>query len=120
MRSTALQVMCALLLMSGNGCNDPAEPGTPVPPDVVSVQAVRVTPLVIQFDAIGETRQLTATVSPANATDQAITWESTNSGVATVDATGLVTAQAAGAGVFITAYTHDGRHEASVNVSVNP
>jgi alpha-L-fucosidase 2 len=120
MRSTALQAMCALLLMAGNACNDAAEPGNPDPPDIVSVLAVRVTPQVIQFAAIGETRRLVATISPANATDQAITWESTDSGVATVDAEGLVTARAAGSGVFITAYTHDGHHEASVNVSVNP
>lgn len=83
------------------------------------MQAVRVTPQVVQFAAIGETRQLRATVVPADATDQAITWESTDSSVASVDAGGLVTAKAAGSGVFITVYTRDGRHEASVNVSVN-
>ena len=56
----------------------------------------------------------------ANATDQGIIWESTDSTVATVNALGLVTARGVGAGVFITAYTHDGHFQASVNVSVNP
>ena len=88
--------------------------------DKVPVQSVKVAPQVIQFLAIGETRNLAATISPANATDQAISWESTNPAVASVDANGLVTAKAVGFGVFITVTTHDGQHESSANVSVNP
>ena len=75
-------------------------------------------PQVIQFSKVGETRQLVATVAPTNATDQAVTWESTDVTVASVDATGLVTAKAAGIGIFVTVITHDGHHEASANVSV--
>jgi uncharacterized protein YjdB len=52
-------------------------------------------------------------------TDQTISWESTDSTVTSVDANGVVTAKAAGSGVFITVTTHDGRHEASANASVN-
>ena len=74
----------------------------------------------VEFSVVGETRNITATIYPANATDQAIQWESTDSTVATVDSTGRVTAKAVGFGVFITAYTHDGAHQASVNVAVNP
>ena len=40
---------------------------------------------------IGETVQLSATVSPSDATDQSITWSSSNKEVATVSNTGLVT-----------------------------
>ena len=40
----------------------------------------------------GESVQLTATVSPENTTDKTVTWTSDNSTVATVDASGLVTA----------------------------
>jgi len=39
----------------------------------------------------GETLQLTATVLPADADDKSVTWESTNSMAAKVDANGLVT-----------------------------
>ncbi len=106
-----------LLLLAPAACGDSgpmADPsGTNVP-----VQGVKVTPQVVQLLAIGETRQIVATIAPANATDQAITWESSDPSVASVDPAGLVTANAAGAGVFITAYTHDGHHEASVNVTV--
>jgi len=37
-----------------------------------------------------------------------------------VDGSGLVTAIGAGAGVFITVFTHDGARQASANVSVLP
>jgi len=121
MRSTARLVIFALLVLSAHACGSPGQPDEPdLPGNIVFVQGVRLTPQVVQFLAIGETRQLLATVSPANATDQAISWESTDSSVASVDAAGLVTAKASGSGVFITVYTHDGRHQASVNVSVNP
>jgi hypothetical protein len=45
---------------------------------------------------IGETFQLTATVIPDNATDQAVAWASSDEAVATVDENGLVTAVNAG------------------------
>ncbi len=48
------------------------------------------------------TLQLTATVLPANATDQSLTWSSDDTGVATVDATGLVSAHAAGTATITT------------------
>jgi uncharacterized protein YjdB len=74
----------------------------------------------IKFATIGETRQLSAAVAPANATDQAIVGVSTESTVAVVDPVGMVTAKTAGTGIFITTCRYDGRHEASVNVSVDP
>ena len=107
-------LMCALVL-GEDACGNPSELGTVVP-----VQGVRVTPQTVHFAAIGETQQLLAVVSPANATDQALLWESTDSAVATVNAAGQVTARGFGADVFITAYTHDGHYQSSSNVSVNP
>lgn len=55
----------------------------------------------------GETFQLTATVAPADATDPTLTWTSSNVAVATVSATGLVTAVSAGSAT-ITAKANDG------------
>ena len=55
----------------------------------------------------GEQLKLTATVLPAKAASQALTWASSNTAVATVDATGLVRAIAPGTAT-ITAKTTDG------------
>ena len=112
MRTVALRATFVLLVAAG--CSSDGQP------DPVRVDGIRVTPQSVQLSAIGETRQLTAAISPVNATDQAITWESADSAVASVDADGLVTARAAGTGVFVTAITHDGHHESSANVSVIP
>lgn len=45
---------------------------------------------------VGDTETLTATVSPAGATDKTVTWSSDKTNVATVDANGKVTAVAEG------------------------
>ena len=61
---------------------------------------------------IGETLTLTATVLPETATDNTVTWTSSNESVATV-ANGLVTAVAAGKAT-ITAKTNDGSNLAAI------
>ena len=63
----------------------------------------------------GESAQLTATVMPENATNKAVTWESSNTDVATVDADGTVTAVNAGTAT-ITATA--GEAEATCTVTV--
>ena len=45
---------------------------------------------------VGATQQLTATVAPANATNNAVTYTSSNTAIATVNASGLVTGVTAG------------------------
>ena len=65
---------------------------------------------------VDETKQLTATVLPDNATDKAVTWETSNSAIATV-ADGLVTAKAQG-NANITAKA--GGKSATCSVVVNP
>ena len=66
----------------------------------------------------GQSVQLTATVTPTDATDKSVTWTSSNTNVATVDATGKVTAVANGTCV-ITATTIDGGKTATVTITVN-
>ncbi|MDE7419673.1 MAG: Ig-like domain-containing protein [Muribaculaceae bacterium] len=59
---------------------------------------------------VGESVTLLATVTPGNATDSSVTWTSSNTNVATVDAEGKVIAIAYGKGtVTITATTKNGK-----------
>jgi len=69
------------------------------------------------FLAVGNSETLSATVAPADATNKAVTWTSSNTGVATVDENGKVTAVAAGTAT-ITAKTVDGGFEATSEVQV--
>lgn len=65
----------------------------------------------------GETVQLTATVTTADATNKSVLWASSNSTIATVDENGLVTAKADGT-IVVTASTVDGSFTASCIVRV--
>ena len=67
--------------------------------------------------AVGATENLTATVSPANATNKNVNWSSSNAAVATVSASGQITAISAGAAI-ITVKTVDGDFSAVCNVTV--
>ncbi|WP_343264653.1 Ig-like domain-containing protein [Ligaoa zhengdingensis] len=67
--------------------------------------------------AVGESATLEATVKPNDATDDKVTWTSSKESVATVSASGKVTAKAVGTAT-ITATTRDGKKTASCVVTV--
>ena len=67
--------------------------------------------------AVGKDGTLTATVLPENADDKTVTWSSSNTAVATVDANGKVTAVAVGEAI-ITVTTTDGAKTATCKVTV--
>ncbi|GHT73367.1 hypothetical protein FACS189456_3730 [Bacteroidia bacterium] len=69
--------------------------------------------------AVGANETLTATVLPATATNKAVTWSSSNTGVATVSASGVVTGKTAGSAT-ITVTTQDGSKTATCTVTVTP
>ena len=66
---------------------------------------------------VGETEELTAVVLPENASNQGVTWSSSNPSVATVDSTGKVTAVNGGIAT-ITVRTADGNYTATRGVTV--
>ena len=80
------------------------------------VTSVSVSPTTLSI-ANGGTSQLTATVSPSNATNKNVTWSSSNAAVATVSSTGLVSATGAGTAV-ITVTTTDGNKTATSTITV--
>lgn len=66
---------------------------------------------------VGNTHQIKATVSPEDASDQALTWTSSDESVATVDSSGNVTAKAVGSAT-ISASTADGDVKADYALTV--
>jgi arabinoxylan arabinofuranohydrolase len=82
----------------------------------VPVTSVAVSPTSQSLN-VGGTLQLTATVSPSNASNKSVTWSSNNTSIASVNSTGLVTALAAGTAI-ITVTTVDGGKTATSTITV--
>jgi alpha-amylase len=83
----------------------------------VLVTGVTVSPTSATIN-VGATQQLTATIAPTNATNKNVTWTSSNSAVATVSASGLVTGIASGSAT-ITVSSVDGSKTAACAITVN-
>ena len=92
----------------------------------LTVSAIPVTSISLNMEShsmkVDEQVQLTATVNPNNATNQAYVWSSNNDEVASVDENGLVTANAVG-GAIISATALDGSGvvgSCSITVTAKP
>lgn len=71
---------------------------------------------------VSQTRQITATIEPSNVANNTLSWSSSNTGVATVNSSGLITSIAMGSAI-ITVQATDGSNvynTVSVSVSANP
>ena len=66
---------------------------------------------------VGKSLTLNATVKPSNATNKDVIWSSSNTSIASVNASGKVTAKKAGK-TTITVATKDGGHKASATITV--
>ena len=86
-------------------------------PDTIPVSGVALNKTSANI-GLGGSEQLTATITPDKATNQSVTWSSSNTAVATVSNTGLVKAVAKGE-AKITATTADGGFTATCVVTVN-
>ena len=86
------------------------------PQDPVAVTGVSLNKTSETLSA-GTTTQLTATVTPSNATNKAVTWTSSNTNAVTVSSSGLVTAVAVGNST-ITVRTADGGFTATCAITV--
>ena len=96
---------------SGTNQTNPANPGNSDSQTntTVKVEKITISGLSHQI-ATGKKIALTASVSPSNATNESITWKSSNTKYATVNSKGVVNIKKAGVGktVTITAITNDG------------
>lgn len=82
----------------------------------VSVESVALNKTTLEL-AVGSEEYLEAIINPANASNQNVTWESSNTAIATVNSLGKVTAVAPGTAT-ITVTTEDGAKTATCEVTV--
>jgi len=92
--------------------------GVPEGTCVISVTGITVSPTTAKLN-LNVTKQLTASITPTNATNKNISWLSSDVNVATVSSDGFVVAVGGGTAT-ITATSQDGNKVASTNVIVNP
>jgi hypothetical protein len=85
----------------------------------VPVTGVNISPAGDTTLALNQSVQLTPVIIPADATNKTVSWSSSNTAVATVDASGKITATGTGTAT-ITVTTTDGNKKATKNISVNP
>lgn len=107
---TLFLTTCAILpLFLLAGCKE-------IEPEPVAVTGVSLNKTTLALTE-GETATLTATVSPSDAANKAVSWSSSNATVAAVDNNGTVTAAGAGSAT-ITVRTDDGGKTATCAVTV--
>ena len=82
----------------------------------VPVSGINVSPSTAEI-AAGSTVQLTATILPSNASNKAVTWSTSDSGIASVNSNGLVSGNTPGQAI-ITATSADGGFTASATITV--
>ncbi|MGA9637435.1 Ig-like domain-containing protein, partial [Flavobacterium sp.] len=90
--------------------------GTSTGPSQVAVTNVNVAPTTVTLE-VNATKSLTANITPSNATNKNVTWQSNDATVATVNAAGLVTARKVG-NATITVKTENGSKTATCTVTV--
>lgn len=85
----------------------------------VSVTGVSITDKSATSVFVDGTLKLSATVAPSDASNQNVTWTSSNPEAASVDNTGLVTGKSAADSVTITVKTEDGGFSDSLEIKVS-
>ncbi len=100
-----------------------SEDGNKTATYTLTVSAINVTGVTLNATSgtlsVGQTRQLTATIAPLNATNKQVTWTSSNTNIATVSSNGIIKAVAAGSAT-ITVKSVDGNKTANFNLTVSP
>lgn len=93
------RLLVAFLALLAAACGEPEDPTGPTPPESPEVDSVTLSALAVDFVSLGETRQLSATVLDAagdTVEAQEVLWVTLDTAVATVSASGLLTAVANG------------------------
>ena len=120
---TIIRLSAVLAVVAlAKGCGDGDSPAAPPTPEPARPTTVTVSPATHELTALGATVQLSAEVRDQNARVMAgttVTWTSSASSMATVDASGLVTAAGNGTAT-ITASVGGAQGTAEITVDPNP
>ena len=122
-RKTIVRLFTVLAVMAlAKGCGDGDSPTAPSTPEPARPTTVTVSPAVAGLTALGQTFQLTVTVTSA-APSATVTWTSSANSVATVNASGLVTAAGNGTATITAAVEpprerrgHRNRHQRATDI----
>lgn len=117
-RDTALLVAAVLLTTAFWSCSKSKEEAPEPTPPAVSVTGVTLNKTTLTL-AIGGSETLTATVAPADATNQNVTWKSDKPTIAAVDANGKVTGVAAGEATITATSAADPTKKGTCTVTVS-
>lgn len=85
--------------------------------DFIAVSSITINKQSLSMN-VGESETLYTTITPENATNKAITWSSSNESVATVDASGRITAKNAGTATIIATATDGSGIKAICTLSI--
>ncbi|MCP3926440.1 MAG: BspA family leucine-rich repeat surface protein [Desulfobacterales bacterium] len=113
-----LLLTCIFIVSCGDGeSDDSSADNNADAPKNIPVTSVHLNKQTTRID-VGKTEQLLATIAPSNATNQNVTWKSSNEAKANVSESGLVTAVAVGKAT-ITVTSVDGNYTAECVVTVD-
>ncbi|MEL6560242.1 MAG: Ig-like domain-containing protein [Bacteroidota bacterium] len=89
----------------------------------IEINPVLVSDITVMGDdemIIGTSQTLTATILPENATDNSITWSSSDDNIATVDETGQVSAVSAGMVTITATANDDSGQSGTISIQISP
>ena len=99
------------------GCVKQQKESTDVPKEVVVISGVTIAPWPMKTVAVGDRQTFNAIITPVNATNQNVTWTSSDPSVATIDSSGNMRALKVGK-TNITAITDAGNYTSTCLINV--
>ena len=115
--NTSSSSRTAIITVSGTGVEEQTISVMQAGTDVISVISIALNYNTAEL-IVGDSLQLTAVITPENATNQAVNWTSSNTSIASVNETGLVIANSTGSALII-AKSVDGNKSDTCFVTVN-
>ncbi len=110
-------VLLLIMVMFLGGCQHEKQKTSTEPKEVVIISGVSIAPWPMKTVMVGDSETFNAIVTPLNATNQNVTWTSSDTSVATIDSNGTMTALKVGE-TNITAITDAGNYTSTCLITV--